>query len=211
MLKTVQQIAKVSKARKSLTRVLVTSSDNKKTTIVSFLSAARLSGNAIKLGYVVKPWGSGQFLHQIRNLFCEITELCSRIDREIRECVEETNFFPGKNRLILGVTEQDDGLRIELGNDHHTSMESDTINDYLEQLEENIFFSPVEYIICGVSQLDRRSPDRRSDNKNTTILSFLSAERPSGSSIKLGYVVKPWGSGQFLQQIRNLFSGNTIP
>ena len=153
----VQQITKVSKARKKLTRVLVTSSNNKKTTIVSFLSATRQSRSFIKLGYVVKPWGSGQFLHQIRNLFSEMPGLCSRIEKEIRECVEETNCFTAKNRLVLGVTEQGDGLRIEMGSDHHASMESDTINDYLEQLEENFFFSPVEHIICGVSQLDRQS------------------------------------------------------
>ncbi|GEM_PF-2385490 len=154
----VEDIAKISKSRKRLTRVLVTSSDSKRTTILSFLSMARRSGNTLHLGYVIKPWSSVQFFHQIRNLFCEFRSLCSKIDREIKGCVDEPPSYVGKNRLFLGVTEREGGVRIEVGSDYQVSVESETITDYLEQLEESMFFSPVDTFVFGVGQLDRRAP-----------------------------------------------------
>lgn len=150
------QIIQLSNTNKRNIHVLISSSDSKKTTILKILGIARSSKKSIPLSFLVKPWKQIDFYSQIRNLFpknIQLLELEQKISLLNQEKVEAN-----ESRLIIGISETSEGIRIELGCDQALSLESDSITEYLDSLENAIFCAPIETYICSLSRMVHQSP-----------------------------------------------------
>ncbi len=152
-----RQVASIARTKKQRTRVLVSSSDSKKATILKVLEIARSSDKTMQMGFLVKPWKAMDLLSQTRNLFQDKGPLLG-LDQQIDSLTQENQVYTDENRLIIGISETEGGLKMELGCDHQSSIESKTIMDYLESLEEAVFSVPVDDFVCGLARLAHQSP-----------------------------------------------------
>ncbi len=110
------QIANLAKANNQRARVLVSSSDSKKPTLLKVLGIARSANNLISLSFLVKPWTEVDLLTQTRNLFAEKIQL-AELDRQISLLNQEKRNHTSDKRLVIGISETIDGIKIELGCD----------------------------------------------------------------------------------------------
>jgi CheY-like chemotaxis protein len=152
------QIANLSKANNQRARVLVSSSDSTKPTILKVLGIARSANNLISLSFLVKPWTELDILTQTRNLFAENIQL-TELDRQIDILNQEKQIHTQENRLVIGISETIDGIRIELGCDQKLSLDSATITEYLDNLENAVFCAPVEHFICCLGKMINQVPE----------------------------------------------------
>jgi CheY-like chemotaxis protein len=98
------QIANLAKANNQRARVLVSSSDSKKPTLLKVLGIARSANNLISLSFLVKPWTEVDLLTQTRNLFAEKIQL-TELDRQISLLNREKRNHTSDKRLVIGISE----------------------------------------------------------------------------------------------------------
>ncbi len=151
-----QQISQISKTNNRAVRVLVSSSDSKKTTILKILEVAHDAKKLLPLSFLVKPWKELDFYTQTRNLFPNNMELMA-LGHQITQLNQQKKTASEETRLIIGLSETDEGIKIELGCDQELSLESSSISEYLDSLENAIFCAPVENYIFCLSQMLHQS------------------------------------------------------
>lgn len=145
--------------RQHLSRIIVISHDTSRTTVSKLLLAVKAYRGHIKLGFMAKPWKVQDFYRQLRNLHSDNTALLEDIDAQLDRFDSTEEGQPiVESRLVLGVTEIEKGLRVELGCDREISVNSTTVQSYIQHIEKNLLCAPVSYIEFSLSALTRVPP-----------------------------------------------------
>lgn len=157
-LELIDAIGKENKAHDLLTRIVVISHDTSRSTVSKLLLAVKAYRGHIKLGFMGKPWKVQDFYRQMRNLYADQNALVAQIDEQLARFDQQEEQMVEESRLVLGVTEIEKGLRVELGCDREISVNSSTVQAYIQQVEKNLLSAPVDYIEFSLASLSRIPP-----------------------------------------------------
>ena len=177
----------------SLTRVVVISADTSRETISKLLITIKKYRGHLKLGFLARPWKPQDLYRQIRNLYPQESEFQQQIEQATQAHREDDTFVTEESRLVLGVTEIEQGLRVELGCDREISVTSKTVKVYIEQVEKRLLSAPVNYIEFSLSALARVPP------QNVIALLMLLSGLSAKWEKKIAFVEIPYGLYRELQ------------